>query len=338
MQNKVRAKHGTWLLLGVCVALPGILLAGTPAPAESYLTFDLPDCPYTNVAAINDKGDVAGECEGDFGSYGFVRIVDGTIQTFDVGANNSSGVNGINRRGETVGNYYSDKRGHTSAFLRKPDGHVQIIKIRNTEDVFAAGINDSGEVAGEFRDASDNEHGFFRDSAGNITSFDAPGVNGTFPRAINNGGLITGGYNDASRINHGFIRFPDGSVTTFDPPGSNNTFVEGLNNGGAVTGYFIGNGGGFIRNADGTFTTFFAPEDGYKVVRAAINDKGSVAGEYDDNGFPYHGFLRKPNGSIANIDVPGHVSTYAQAINRGGLVAGSFEDEDGVGHGFIRMP
>jgi hypothetical protein len=339
MQEKSGAGNGV-TILAICAALIGMDPDGASARTASYITFDLPDCPYTNVSAINIKGDVAGECEGDFGSYGFVRTADGTIQTLDIGANETTTANGLNRKGEVAGSYYSDKRGGPKGFLRKPGGNVQNIKPRKAADVFAWGINDSGEVVGRYTDVSNNSHAFVRSSSGDITSFDVPGANGTFAFAIDNSSVITGTYADANRIDHGFIRFPDGSITAFDPPGSINTFVQGLNNNGAASGYFIGNGGyqGFIRNPDGTFTTFFAPEDGFQVVMTVTNDKGVAAGQYNHNGFPYHAFLRKPNGSIVNIDVPGAASTYAQSINRSDVVAGAFEDEEGVGHGFIRIP
>src|SRR4051812_23813738 len=103
---------------------------GTASHAASYVTFDLQDCPYTNVSAINVKGDVAGECEGDFGSYGFVRLADGTIQTFDIEGNQSSAANDLNRNGGAVGFYYSDRDGYAHGFLRRPGGHVQHLKIR----------------------------------------------------------------------------------------------------------------------------------------------------------------------------------------------------------------
>lgn len=313
---------------------------GTTARAASYVTFDLPDCPYTNVTAINVKGDVAGECEGDFGSYGFVRTADGTVQTFDIEGNQTTGANGIDRKGEVVGFYYSDQDGYAHSFVRKPGGHVQRIHIHRATDVFAFGINDSGEVAGRYTDTAGASHAFLRDGSGNITSFDVPGANGTSATGIDNSGAVGGGYGDANRAGHGYIRYPDGSIATFDPPGSSNTFVRGLNNEGAVSGYFIGTGGyqGFIRNADGTIATFFAPEDGYRIVDTVIDDKGMAAGQYNYSGVPYHSFLRKPNGSISNIDVPGAANTYAQAIDRGGVVAGAFDDEDGNGHGFIRTP
>ena len=50
----------------------------------------------------------------------------------------------------------------------------------------------------------------------------------------------------------------------------------------------------------------------------------------------FHGFVRKPNGTITTFDAPGSVDTAAASINPAGQITGSYFDANRVGHGFLR--
>jgi probable HAF family extracellular repeat protein len=47
------------------------------------------------------------------------------------------------------------------------------------------------------------------------------------------------------------------------------------------------------------------------------------------------GFVRKPNGAVTTIDVPGASSTFVAGINDRDQVVGSYVDADGREHGFL---
>jgi hypothetical protein len=131
---------------------------------------------------------------------------------------------------------------------------------------------------------------------------------GTTAYGINSQGALTGYYVDDSNLYHGFVRTPDGHLTEFDPPGA-----------GTLPG-----------SAQGT-------------VPASINDAGEIAGQYQDGGYLYHGFVRHPNGRFETIDAPGAGTgagqgTWAQVINQWGEVAGYYLDAGNNYHGFIRYP
>jgi probable HAF family extracellular repeat protein len=49
-----------------------------------------------------------------------------------------------------------------------------------------------------------------------------------------------------------------------------------------------------------------------------------------------HGFLRRPNGAVITVDVPGASSTFVSGVNNRGAVVGCYLDDDGSGHGFLR--
>lgn len=172
-----------------------------------------------------------------------------------------------------------------------------------------ASINEFGAVAGNYACAAPNcpTHGFVRSAQGQITSFDPPGSVFTLPLSINLAGAITGVYaTEMPGVNHGFVRDPQGEITAFNPAGSHACNVI---------------------SQCGTFTV-------------SINTWGTVAGVYGDwenQAFRTHGFLRAPNGAIVSFDPPsGSISPGPIAINDLVLVTGSYEDADRVNHGFVR--
>src|SRR5262249_59538781 len=85
-----------------------------------------------------------------------------------------------------------------------------------TEDTQAFGINDAGQIVGDYADAS-GAHGFLL-SGGVFTTIDEPLANGnsTSAKAINNLGQIVGAYNDATGF-HGFLLNGNIFPTIADP-------------------------------------------------------------------------------------------------------------------------
>lgn len=173
----------------------------------------------------------------------------------------------------------------------------------------------------------------------------------------------------------GFVRTSDGTITTFVPVDGAQTIVTGINNRDDVVGYTFGGGNpAFIRSADGTTVTFNVSST---TVAACINDKGQVAGTYqngrtfdgfvrDANGtvhvFPTpdgtsfnigaintkgvvagnyhastHGFLRSRKGTITTFDIPGASAVFVRSLTNGGVIAGYYADSSRVNHGYIRQ-
>jgi len=144
-----------------------------------------------------------------------------------------------------------------------------------------------------------------------ITEFNAPHAGsgsgqGTVPQGNNPAGAITGYYITGNNVFHGFLRTPDGTITSFDPPGS-----------GTLKG-----------SSQGT-------------VPLSINSQGEIMGQYQDENYLYHGFLRAPDGTFTTIDSPGAGTeagqgTIAENIGPEGLIAGYYLDANNVCHGFVR--
>jgi probable HAF family extracellular repeat protein/YD repeat-containing protein len=210
-----------------------------------------------------------------------------------------------------------------------------------TGESLAGGLNNRGQIVGQYRDAR-GEHGYLRDAQGKLTTIDIPGALATAPVKINDRGQIVGIYStnatntkDPDATIHGFV-LHRGKVTTIDYPGAASTQAAGINNRGEVVGdYFdaAGTAHGF-RWYNGRFTRIDVPGTFTGVLD--INDRGQIVGYHADNvAGPFHGFVLD-RGKFMSFDAPGVRYTYASGIDNRGRIVG-FTGTDAAGtelHGF----
>jgi hypothetical protein len=106
-------------------------------------------------------------------------------------------VTGMNDKGEITG-YFAQNVGDTyHGFLREPDGTTTtfdpsgqgILPSLETESL---GINDNGEIAGFFIDATPASHGFVRKADGTFLQLDAPNHKFSTATMIGQDGKIIG--------------------------------------------------------------------------------------------------------------------------------------------------
>lgn len=105
---------------------------------------------------------------------------------------------------------------------------------------FAFGINDAGQIVGEYVDAT-GAHGFLYASGG-FSTVDFPGVKFTQAFGINASGQIVGDYTDGSFNNHGFIHDALGFSTVDFPRGTFNQ-ANGINTTGQIVGQYVDGSG-----------------------------------------------------------------------------------------------
>jgi predicted membrane protein len=302
----------------LCMIAVAVASAAVAIPqTNTIVEFDAPNSIFTAAKSINSAGMIAGYYEdAQFTLHGFVRNTTGNITTFDVPGAATGGGQG------TV----------------------------------AAGINDSGQIAGWYNPSTAPEtyKGFRRDASGKITIVNIPGSTATSIYAINNTGQIAGCAAPTSfctaygSTDKGFVTDSTGAILTFSPVNSANVSPMSINANGAAAGFYSDSAGGlhgFIRAASNKITEFDAPGSfiavGAGTLPWGVNDVGTVAGYYRDLNGHIRGFLRDANGAITEFDAPGtSPNTYPVAINFAGMTTGSYvvSGQSASWYGFVRDP
>ena len=99
MKRLFKACGSIWSLI-MLLALSG------PAMAATYTGIDCPDSIYTDARAINDRGDIVGNCEDASGIHGF-RLRKGVFELIDFPGASTTFATGTNNLGHVVG-WYED--------------------------------------------------------------------------------------------------------------------------------------------------------------------------------------------------------------------------------------
>jgi len=209
----------------------------------------------------------------------------------------------------------------------------------------AYGINNRGDIAGDYLDASNVRRGFVRLSNGHFSPpIVEPNDTGSFTRArgINSARTIDGDFfNVADNSYHGYI-LSGGVFTQFDFGGPVSTDLYGINDAGdfvGATGSTIQPSQAFV-NIAGT-TTVITIAGAYDAGADTINNTNQVVGTYSTNsGLVLHGFFRNATGGLTfPLDFPGATSTSAIGLSDRGWIVGHYDFADAIDHGFfLKLP
>lgn len=206
------------------------------------------------------------------------------------------------------------------------------------------GINQGGDIAGDFADPSGATRGFIRYRDG---SFSAPIVdpndtaNFTRGLGINSAQTVTGDFfNVADNVFHGFF-LSGGVFTQFDFGAGFSTNVVGISDAGDFVGLFgsVTQPNQAFVNIGGTSTVISVP--GATTGEAdGIDNFDRVVGVFSSDAVNFHGFLRQANGALTfPIDFPGSAQTLPRGINDRGWVVGRYINTDASVHGFfLKLP
>jgi probable HAF family extracellular repeat protein len=327
------------LLVTFASIIVGLQTFAPLAFGQTSYTFSTIDVPlpngqlgFTSLSDVNEEGQIVGGfTDSLLGPYGFLlNFTKKKIRSTEIRCSGKDVVatepQSINRHGEIAGiasviverikipqppfKIFITK---ISGFFRDRRGNCTILDFPGANLTEAIGVNDDGQVVGDYSDANGIFHGFFWD-AGQFLTIDVPfpGARFTAPSGINNIGQIVGFYFDNNVTEafpnghaHGFL-FDNGIFTQFDFPDAVATFPGDLNDEGQIVGIFAADtdsiGRSFLLDA-GTFTTFDVPLSGVVATQVSgINNRGQIVGRYIksnpddlDNPFPSHGFVATPN-------------------------------------------
>jgi hypothetical protein len=206
------------------------------------------------------------------------------------------------------------------------------IAVPGASATFARGINDAGDIVGQYSVLGETTIHSFLLARRRFTTIDYPGAYVTVAHGINKAGWIVGTFNTPGGTKHrGFRRDPSGDFTVIDVPDSTYSDARGINTSGEIAGWFSDTAAyhGFLLSG-GHYTPIDVAGAAYMEIHA-INDSGQTVG-YVYDGMRGHGVL-VPGGTI---DAPGGSSTSADGINNAGEIVGTFTDAAHVQHGFVR--
>jgi uncharacterized membrane protein len=217
----------------------------------------------------------------------------------------------------------------------------------NSVETSARGINDAGDVVGDFADAAlsaaGSESGFLRHN-GKYTKINFPGAVDTDANGINEEGDIVGTYDLVTnnvRSDHGYVLHYGKFKALPDPPNQDGfPDFNAINEEGDIVGVLtpklvVGGNKGFLLD-DGHYTLIDCGH--YRTEANGINDDGDIVGECTDVTPVYaeHGFLLR-GGKFYLIDAPGAAcdGTVATGIGENGTITGTFDDANCNEHGFV---
>ena len=314
-----------------------LVLAADSIPAYRFITVDIPtpkgQLGFTTLADINEIGEISGGfTDTNLGPYGF--ILDKKMRQIQVRCSKdviATVPQGINKHGEIAGSAtvviqripipdppFEIVITKTSGFYRDKRGRCTLLDFPSATLTEAVGVNDDGQVVGDYHDAAGNFHGFFWD-AGLFLRLDVtfPGATITGPTAINNVGQIVGFYFDdnvsetfPNGHTHGFL-YDNGAFSAFDFPGGLATLPADINDSGHIVGIY--SDADFISRSfllqNGQFTELdVGLADTFTTEVSGINNKGQIVGRYTQNNpadpvnpFTSHGFVGIPKNHFKSI-------------------------------------
>lgn len=179
---------------------------------RDFTTVDFAGASGTEALGINIVGQIVGSYSlTGQGSNNSFLFSGGSFTTIDppgsAPPNGSSEAFGINSSGVVVGVYgvagpFTENQGYSLA-----GGVYTTINVPGASLTRAVGINDSGQIVGDYQD-SKGFHGYLLDSNGTFTTLDVPGAASTHAYGINDNGLIVGQYTDSTGNTHGALAIP----------------------------------------------------------------------------------------------------------------------------------
>jgi hypothetical protein len=188
-------------------------------------------------------------------------------------------VNGVNKAGHIVGEYWDAAGAHGFLLVGSTLTRLDFPAVGGVLSTEALGINGTDQIVGRYTDKSYNPHGFLW-AAGTFTPLDYPGANGTTATGINDAGQIVGHYYTLTPyVERGWLR-TGGTMSPVTIPGAVITKLNGIN----ATGQMVGQYTDTVRThgfklVSGVATIIDIPNSAYTWVNG-ISDAGTIVGEY----------------------------------------------------------
>jgi hypothetical protein len=157
---------------------------------------------------------------------------------------------GVNNHDVAVG-YYLNSGGRDRGFTYNiKTGKFALVKKPGAPtgggapSLSAIGINDAGDVAGDYTASGGTIEGFVKLAGGAFHTIAVPGAVETVALGVNDNDTVVGGYIDetgGTETIHGFIWRIGGTLTTMvdDPHAEGISVIDGINNEGDIVGFYL---------------------------------------------------------------------------------------------------
>jgi hypothetical protein len=278
---------------GVYWGVDGVAQAYLAVPQAFKLTgVKIPKSQQGALAGVNKAQVGVGTYVDSTGKKHGLMATLSTVKNIDDPKGVSTVCLAINSTNVIVGDYY-DTSGNPHGFEYNAGVFTDIPGPSGALSSDATGINDAGEISGDFYSGSDGLHHGFLLKSGIYTQLDVPGAVETFGAGINASGLMTFFWVDFS----GYVQsslYNGTNYTTIDVPGAASTYAQGINTGGDIVFFwFDPYGVGHSALKKGTAYYVFDFPNGSNSAARGINDSDLLVGSYIPAGQtvpePYYG-------------------------------------------------
>ncbi len=198
---------------------------------------------FEQLLGVNDAGVAVGFYnDANTNAHGFeYNIATQSFTEIDVAGATATTVTGINNEGVLSG--IDVVGGVTEGFIDNNGTITQLTGPAGATSTQALGLNDQGQVVGDFMDAAGNTHGFVYDSTtGTYAIVDDPnqgvvgGVTSTTINGINDQGQLVGFYTDANGNVDGMLATVAQAVAYVANPTAGSTLAAAVGSGGVQAG------------------------------------------------------------------------------------------------------
>jgi probable HAF family extracellular repeat protein len=342
--NLEKFKYSVFFLSGIyAAAIPTVVSAdwsftglGTLGGVESF------------ASSINDSGQIVGKSDVEFvgggATHAFVTGPNGVGMTdlhpFELTPGSSSFATAINNSGQVTGGAWDDD--HTalpSTFITGPNG-AGMTDLGTFGGLTSnpSGINDSGQVVGQFYDG--DYRAFITGPNGTgMTELNIPNLTPSSISGINNSGQVAGQRSYDGNY-HSFITGSNGvGITELETlRGVTSSTATGINNSGQVIGYSTGYT--FVTGPDGVGVTNLGSLGGLSSLAFGINDSGEIVGRSATGTESDHAFIFSHGGMtdlslLAPVVASGWENITPIDINNNGQIVGFGKNSDGITEAFL---
>ena len=241
-----------------------------------------PSGGYSAAAGINAAGQIGGTYS--LSPFGPARAFLWTASTGwqDLGLGDNSFSLSINSSGQVLAYVLDASNNSYHPVLWSPPGSVLPLDVPNSTSTGVSGLNEAGQVVGNFSSVTCQSCGFIWDGISGFQTFAANGTN-TGAQRINSTGQVAG-TEGGPGPNMAFFRSEFGVIQDVGTAGGFRSFPHALNNKGEIYAESCPSGAGLTCHfflwspTSGILNSRLPISHGYRGGTAELNDAGQIVG------------------------------------------------------------